>query len=58
MSLSTWLVRRWCAQGNDGLWVVEYDTEKLMLEELGRIQLEKLDVPILKTHKLSIVVGG
>lgn len=45
-------------KGNDGLWVVEYDTEKLMLEELGRIQLEKLDVPILKTHKLSIVVGG
>ena len=43
-------------KGNDGLWVIEYDTEELMKTEVERI--EKTDVPILKRHGLSLVVGG
>jgi hypothetical protein len=43
-------------QGNDGLWIVEYDERKMLVKELQRMR--ELGVPILLEHELTVVIGG
>eukprot|EP01043_Picozoa_sp_COSAG02_P076187 COSAG02_NODE_16060_length_1117_cov_0.761297_2_plen_262_part_01 len=42
--------------GNDGLWVIEFDEETLMTDELAR--MKALEVPVLVQRKRTLVVGG
>jgi hypothetical protein len=43
-------------EGNDGLWVIEYDEDELMVKE--RARMAKLDITIKAEHKKTIVVAG
>lgn len=43
-------------EGNDGLWVIEYDEEELMLKE--RARMAEVGIDIVAEHKKTIVVGG